>query len=871
MFDFILWYLLLTLIGWLAFPIAFRLFPFLAGRGFAFARPLGLLLWGYLFWLLTSLHITPNAPSGMLLALLLVAAASLWFLGNDRWREFVTWSKQQSRLILISEVLFILAFAGWSLVRATNPKIEGTEKPMEMAFINAILRSPGFPPNDPWLSGYAISYYYFGYVIVAMLIRITGVPSEVAFNLATAAWFALIALTSYGLVLALVDGWIKRRRSPSQVISDVPTPALGWGLLGPLFVLITSNLEGFLEVLHAGGLFWQKAADGVWKSSFWQWLNIQELIQPPSFPFSWMPNRPGGIIWWRASRVLQDINLAGRPWEIIDEFPFFSFLLSDLHPHVLAMPFALLALGLAANIFFMGSRFSFSELTWKSWIKRLDFWLAALVFGGLAFLNTWDFPIYVAIFSAAYTLVRFQQEGWQIKRLLNFVFLSFYLGAAGVLLYLPFYLGFASQAGGILPSMSFFTRGVYFWVMFAPLLVPILAWFIWMWSRRGRGEYFFTGLRVACWVIGLLWISSFTIGAVGAGLPSVGDYLVNSQPIGSSLGNLGLSLKSWGELFIGLHGSDTTATLVLGSILQRLSSPGTWLTLGILFTLALGLTISYKPEKKQEIQEAETLESDRQSDKNNHLGSPNVFVILLILTGVLLTLVPEFFYLRDQFGWRMNTIFKFYFQTWIIWAIAAAYCSSLLWQVLKRSWKIVFRAGWIMIMLMALVYPVTMLSIRTNEFKPSEWTLDGAAYLRRYSPDEWDAIHWLRQAPFGIVAEAIGGSYSGYGIISTYSGLPTVLNWPGHESQWRGGAQEIGSRESDIQRLYRTSDWQEALSVLQQYNIRYVVVGSLERGAYRVNEGKFQSNLQVVFQKGMVFIYEVPLLENSDVISLSWK
>ena len=81
------------------------------------------------------------------------------------------------------EALFLLAFAAWAFVRAANPEAVGTEKPMELAFINAILRSPAFPPHDPWLSGYAISYYYFGYVLVAMLAKTGGTSGGVAFNL----------------------------------------------------------------------------------------------------------------------------------------------------------------------------------------------------------------------------------------------------------------------------------------------------------------------------------------------------------------------------------------------------------------------------------------------------------------------------------------------------------------------------------------------------------------------------------------------------------------------------------------------------------------------------------------------------------------
>jgi uncharacterized membrane protein len=107
------------------------------------------------------------------------------------------------------------------------------------------------------------------------------------------------------------------------------------------------------------------------------------------------------------------------------------------------------------------------------------------------------------------------------------------------------------------------------------------------------------------------------------------------------------------------------------------------------------------------------------------------------------------------------------------------------------------------------------------------------------------------------VAEAIGGSYSGYGRVSTLSGQPTVLGWPGHESQWRGGYEEQGSRQGDIESLYATSDWNTAREIIARYDIRYVFVGNLERGK-PLQEEKFQRNMRMVFQQGNVAIYEAP-------------
>jgi uncharacterized membrane protein len=156
---------------------------------------------------------------------------------------------------------------------------------------------------------------------------------------------------------------------------------------------------------------------------------------------------------------------------------------------------------------------------------------------------------------------------------------------------------------------------------------------------------------------------------------------------------------------------------------------------------------------------------------------------------------------------------------------------------------------------------------RTNGFKPRQWALDGTSYLKQHNPNEAAAIQWLREAPLGIVAESIGSSYSAHARFATHSGQPTVLGWIGHEQQWRGGFEEIGSREKDIATLYCGSSWPETRSILKQYDIRYIVVGKLERNTYEpfkrscatgLNEEKFIKYLTPVFQQGVISIYENP-------------
>jgi uncharacterized membrane protein len=158
-----------------------------------------------------------------------------------------------------------------------------------------------------------------------------------------------------------------------------------------------------------------------------------------------------------------------------------------------------------------------------------------------------------------------------------------------------------------------------------------------------------------------------------------------------------------------------------------------------------------------------------------------------------------------------------------------------------------------------LIYPALSIITKTNNFNPAYgWTLDDFTRIQHEDPDEAAAITWLKSAPEGVITEAVGGSYTNYARISEYTGLPAVLGWPGHESQWRGGGAEQGSRENDIRTLYATLNWQPALDIIRQYNIRYVYVGGLERSTYPVQEDKFQRNLIQVFQQGNVTIYEVP-------------
>ncbi len=516
------WWLVIQIFALAALPLGWRLFGRLPGRGYPLAKALGLLLVSYVLWMGATIRLLPNTVGGIAVALLIVVALSIW-VGRDGLRRsdgetgarsLIAWLRSHWTLILVTELLFALVFVAWAAFRAYNPEIAGTEKPMEFAFINGVLGSRFFPPQDPWLSGYAISYYYFGYIMLGLLIRLTGVDPAVGFNLGVALWYALVMVGAFGVVCELVmigrrttddggrttdDGRPTTDDDQSRITHHAPRGpgmgrGIGFGLLGALFVGFIGNLEGVIDVAYHRGL-----APLAWI----KWLDIKQLMDTPP-----TGNWTGGFWWWwRASRVIHDRDLLGNSVEVIDEFPFFSFLLGDLHPHVLALPFALLAIGLALNLMLEARSWKLEAASQEPPVSSFQlrvssFWsmlgaftglgtpgivLAALLLGALGFLNTWDFPIYVGLATLAIGAGLALAVGLTRGVVARALGAGIVLGVLGWLLYLPFYIGFQSQLGGVLPNLLFPSRFSQFSVMFGLFLV-VIFFFLILLSRQAPGK-----------------------------------------------------------------------------------------------------------------------------------------------------------------------------------------------------------------------------------------------------------------------------------------------------------------------------------------------------------------------------------------------
>jgi YYY domain-containing protein len=669
-------FVLIEVLGLAATPLAAVAFARLPGCGVAFAKPLGLLLATWLVWMLGSIGIVPQGLGTWIgvVVLLVVAGALAWW----RWRPPL-WEGLTRACLLWSEGLGLVAFAGMALLVAYSPDVWQTEKPMDMAFINAAGDARSFPPEDPWMAGEDLNYYYLGHLMAAGLVKLSGVAPDVGYNLAVAAFFAFSVVAAFGLSVALAG----------RVLA---------GLWGVALCVVAGTIGSGLELVEHGG-----------------------------------PLR--SYDWFGASRVIEGT---------INEFPAFSFTLADLHGHVMAIPFSLLALAFGMQVAIAG------PAEGRRGPAALELGLAAIAIGTLYAINAWSFPVIAGLVLLG-ALVRVRGASTMRERLrtLTWVIAALLLAVLAVL---PFLLNYEAAADGLGRVTE---------------RAPFGTW------ARDHGELYGLFAFLVATAYGIRLASSFhpwrTVGWTAAAAIFAGSLLAADNLIG------------------------VAALVALG-----------WVAVHAAF-----------------IRRAPAVER---------------FTWVLIGGGLLCLLIPEVVYVKDSFDgsdlYRMNTVFKLGYQAWLLLAIAGSATIVWSWGWLGRrarfaplAWGLPLLVG----LALVAVYPVAGTYARKDGFSHSPH-LGGLAWLAAAAPGDPPAIEWLRDhAPRGsVVLESVGDDYSAFGHarISTFTGLPTVMGWPGHELQW---GHDPGSRRADVDLLYDTPDAAVARPLLDRYGVRYVVVGPIER------------------------------------------
>jgi YYY domain-containing protein len=813
----IVWWLTLQILGLITLPLTTLLFEPLSLKGYAFAKTIGLLAVGYSIWLLAIFGWARFNGAGILLASAVVLGVGLWAAGISGVNGLLAMVRTRWVAILAYEALFAGLLLGGLWLRwngAVGAAITGTEKPMDLTFLSGILHSGTFPPRDPWLAGYAINYYYLGYLMVAVLAAATGASAGAAFNLGLATIFALAGLMIAGLVVALLD---QARQGTGERTGAAGTAAAT--LLSIVLVLVIGNQAGAWQVwigipqvvaldgrqlISAAG---QRLAghssieiDPPVQTSEGDFGTISKLSPDPARTFNW---------WW-PSRVVWD-EVAASPGVVerhynITEFPFFSFYLGDLHPHVLALPFDLLALALTLAALTRPLPWGFGSKA-REWPSVV---VPAIALGSLYAINSWDAPSYVLLYTGALVLGYRRQlpdeHTFQILRRALPEVTMVIIGA--VLAVSPFLITFQSFAGG------------------GPVARP--------------------------------WADIPLIGQLAAILSPARDHTDLHEFI-SIFGLFILTLLA----YVAVPPPESAdATQVPAGHTHKLSRlPRGWLSpvIGLLFGLLLGMPLlALLPI---------AILCARAAWRCSHRPD-QVFVLWATAVGGLVVLGADVVYLRDPFENRMNTIFKLYYQAWLMWGTAAAFAAWTLWQEARRRPHLA--VGWgipaLLLGLGTLVYPVATLGWG-QAWMSGPPVLDGLAFLREPSPDEAGALAWIARStrPDDVVLTALGRSYDDTtGRVAAATGRATLLGWSGsHERLWRGRSPdilaEIEARERDVPVIYNTTHVPIAKELLEYYGVDYVFVGPAERRFYaRQGLDKFDAFLELVFQEGEVRVYRCP-------------
>ncbi|MBI2934152.1 MAG: hypothetical protein HYY29_01140 [Chloroflexi bacterium] len=420
------WWAWLQVLAIIALPLAFVLFRNLPDRGYPLSKILGILFLSYLLWLGSSLHVLANRRLSIFLILLVLMVLSALVL-RQQWRGIKAFFSANRGLVVATEVIFAVGILAWAIVRAYDPFAQLPEHAMNLAFINTILRSDYMPPQDPWLSGYALNYYYFGQFVLATLTRLSGIPVYLSYNLAIGLIFSMAALGVFSLTFNLTRG---DRENPAAV-----GKAIIAGCAAVVFLLLLGNLEGVLEFMYA---------HNVGSTEFWQWVGIKGMASPYSSA-QWYPTEPN---WWvRSARVLDTLTPQGGSLDLtLNDNVFLNLMVGYPHAHLMAVPLALLAISFSLALF-RGERPS-----GLAWLKRnWFFFTAALVsVGALGPTNSWDLATYGMFFIAGVAFLGYMGRQGAGQWWFDAVIVAGVAIIGALLLYIPYYNSYQAY-GSIRP------------------------------------------------------------------------------------------------------------------------------------------------------------------------------------------------------------------------------------------------------------------------------------------------------------------------------------------------------------------------------------------------------------------------------------
>ena len=414
---------MLFLLGLVFMPVTSRMFRGFDDNGLMFSKVLAVAVCGYVQWLLACLKISPFTGITCVILTVICCLGSLLYgiKCKNRFPDSLPW--EQAALVHREEILFFLVFLFWTYLAGFHPAAHGTEKYMDFGFMQAMMRSTTLPAQDMWYAGKPFNYYYGGQYLAVFLTKLTGTNVEVTYNLMRTMVAAFAFLLPFSLVRQMLKDKLKTGRKWSFCLG---------GILAGMAVSMSGNLH---YIIYGIILRLLKIKTDYWFPSSTRYIGFD-------------------------SAVTGD--------ETIHEFPSYSFVLGDLHAHVINVFLVLTVLGILYSWIKTNSG--------KSWRQR-EIGLLGLLLGMFLFSNTWDFMIYYVVICGTLlfgNLKRYSSGSFISQALKWSVIQWVELLAAAFLASLPFHLTFENvmvQGIGIVKIHTAFYQFCVLWAF--PLLVCV--------------------------------------------------------------------------------------------------------------------------------------------------------------------------------------------------------------------------------------------------------------------------------------------------------------------------------------------------------------------------------------------------------------
>jgi YYY domain-containing protein len=854
--DYFIWWLTLFAFGAAAFPFTALIFRNFRTKGYGFSKAIGILFTSFFVWTFTYLRVLSFSKFWVFAALFILAAVcwGIPWTRNEALKALS--SKGDVYEIAWSEALFAVALLVFCFLKGISPEINGEEKFMDFAFLNSLIRTETLPAPDPWLAGQSINYYYFGQYIYAFLAKFNGIKPGIAYVLSMCTSIAIAFSMAYSIGAMVFEGAIRKGlKAPFPV-------RIFAGLLSAFAVCVMGNSHSF---------FYDEKGPG---NNFLKFLEttgvktgrVDGFFYPDSTRF--IGHNPD-------VKVIDDLGNLLHPGDYtIHEFPFYSFLIGDLHAHVVSMMIVLLIIAVfflfvfraeppdagerQINTFLSMNTANQFGISLRTELKRLlkpEILIVALLLSICTMCNYWDFLIYF-IFSAMALLI---YHAISSRHFFSIAGTPMFFAQVGAILFV--YLKYSSMPGNH---------------VFLQLLVFGIC------------------------LIGAA-VSPSALTRTGLGM----SFLFTSASL------LSLPFQSQFEMISNAIGQVKTRTSLYQFIIL-------WSVHILLAVSLIVLTIFSRPPKSEK-KEKVALEYDSLSYTNavsRFFGMKNrvdIFMCGAAIVGFLMLLAPELIYVRDIYEGdysRANTMFKFAFAAFILLSIVLGYTVFRFLFHRDRYGNpsvpaICFFTLFALLLFIPAHYPNVALEqrsgkiiwienkeegsgkiIRIAEYKGLDGTeallMRDSGLIPEQGPDlksYAEAIDYLNEFVTGtpVICEVYGDSYTDNCVVSAYTGLPTIFGWQTHEWLWRFQGIEndegkivqnpdkpdlwqdiIIPRHDAVDNIYISLDEEIARNYLDKYDVTYLIVGELERNHYGFLDDSFLQGLgEVVFSRDDLYIVKV--------------